>query len=139
MPTGWCASVTEPEAVGGADRHRRRMLFLFAAGPRAGLRGREGLDAVLMAAAFDQAVTLAFIDDGVFQLLPGQDAAAAGGDDHTGGFAALHLYDVDRILVERDSLQARGLDAADLRIAVEVVDGARLGEELRAHDFLFGF
>jgi len=125
--------------MNGKGTQRRRILFLFAAGPRVGARGREGLDAVLMAAAFDQPLTLAFMDDGVFQLLPGQDAGVVGGDDHTAGFAALALYDVDRILVEGAALRERGLEVSDLLVAAEVVDGARLGEELRSHDVVFGF
>ena len=38
----------------------------------------ESLEVVLIGAAFDQAVSLAFLDDGVFQLKAGQDTSEIG-------------------------------------------------------------
>jgi hypothetical protein len=51
-------------------------------------------------------VSLAFIDDGVFQLMAGQDTAAAGMKNFSRTFKALGDYDVHKFYVERESLGA---------------------------------
>ena len=73
------------------------------------------LEAVLIGAAFKQDVTLAFIDDGVFQLMAGQDTAAAGMKNFSCTFKALRrLRTCDKFYVEHESLAERGLTIEDL-------------------------
>jgi len=82
---------------------------------------------VMTAAAFDQAVRLLILDDGVFLLKRGQRPVAP-------LFEALALYDVEDILVERESLRERQLTAEDLVIPVRVVERADIAGLTAAHD-----
>lgn len=61
-----------------------------------------------MEAAFEQDVGLPFIDDGVFQLMAGQDTAAAGMKNFSRTFKMLGDYDVHKFYIERESLAERG-------------------------------
>lgn len=96
----------------------------------AGVRARETLDRVLTVAAFDQWVTLVFIDDGVYQLV------APGGRDRQGASAwrsmlgVLDLYDIREVYVDEQSLRARGLHVADLVVAAEVVARSGIRQRL---------
>jgi tRNA 2-thiouridine synthesizing protein C len=74
----------------------------------------EGLEVALIGAAFEQDVCMAFIDDGVYQLKKDQDTSATGIKNFSPAYRALGDYDVTRLYVERESLQARGLTEDDL-------------------------
>jgi tRNA 2-thiouridine synthesizing protein C len=74
----------------------------------------ESLEVVLIAAAFDQDVSLAFFDDGVYQIAKGQDTRGIGQKNFSATYRALGDYDINQIFVEQESLDARGLTADDL-------------------------
>jgi len=74
----------------------------------------ESLEVVLIGAAFDQQVSLAFVDDGVYQLMKGQDTTEVGIKNFSPTYAALGDYDVNKIYIEKESLEARGLTLDDL-------------------------
>jgi tRNA 2-thiouridine synthesizing protein C len=74
----------------------------------------ESLEVVLIAAAFDQDVSLAFFDDGVYQIAKGQDTTGIGQKNFSATYRALGDYDINQIFVEQESLDARGLTADDL-------------------------
>jgi tRNA 2-thiouridine synthesizing protein C len=73
------------------------------------------LEVVLIGAAFDQDVSLAFLDDGVFQLTKGQETGEIGVKNFSQAFRALGDYEVTRLYVEKESLAERGLTGADLQ------------------------
>ena len=108
----------------------KRWLFVMRHPPQSGLRVRETLDMILTAAAFDQPVSLLYLDDGVYQLQSGQ----SGGDL----LQALDLYDVKTILVERESMAIRTLTEADLAIPVRVISRAEVAGWVAAHDAVMG-
>lgn len=99
----------------------------------------ESLEVVLIAATFDQDVSLAFLDDGVFELVKGQDSKAIGVKNHSPTYRALDGYDVEKLYVERESMQARGLTEADLIVPVEVLSSAEMGELMAAQDVVLSF
>ncbi len=99
----------------------KKLAFLMTRPPFAGQAGREGLDAALVAAAYEQQLCLCFSGDGVWQLLPDQDAAAAHSKDHLATFKALPLYDVDELYVCAASLAERGIAVSDIRLPVQVL------------------
>jgi tRNA 2-thiouridine synthesizing protein C len=108
---------------------------------------------VLIGAAFDQEVSLMFVDDGVYQLVKGQDTAGIGMKNFSPTYRTLGDYEVKNIYVDQDSLAARGLSGDDLvQIAwedwesgeekeniVEVVDSARVSELMDDSDVIFSF
>jgi tRNA 2-thiouridine synthesizing protein C len=93
---------------------KKKFLYINRKAPYGTIYALESLEVVLIGAAFEQDVSLAFIDDGVFQLMDGQDTAAAGMKNFSRTYKALGDYDVRKFYVERESLDERGLKVEDL-------------------------
>lgn len=117
----------------------KRFMFMNRKAPHGSIYALEALEVVLIAAAFDQDVSLAFLDDGVFQLRQGQNAKAIDMKNFAPTFRALEDYDIEKLYVERESLDERGLTEADLIVPVEVVDRARMGALMADQDVVLSF
>jgi len=96
----------------------KKFLYVNRRAPYGTIYALESLEVVLIGAAFEQDVALAFVDDGVFQLAKGQNTDGIGVKNFSPTFRALGDYDVQKLFVERESLEERGLSEADL---IEVV------------------
>ena len=92
----------------------KKFMYVNRKAPYGTIYALESLEVVLIGAAFDQDVSLAFIDDGVFQLTEGQDTKAIGVKNFSPAFRALGDYDVNKLYVEKESLEERGLGLEDL-------------------------
>lgn len=92
----------------------KKFLYVNRKAPYGTVYALESLEVVLIGAAFEQDVALAFIDDGVFQLMKGQDTTDIGVKNFSPTYKALGDYDVNKIYVEKESLEARGLSIDDL-------------------------
>ena len=77
---------------------------------------------------------MVFMDDGVYQLKKNQDTTGIGMKNFSKTFGALEDYDVEKIYVEKESLDARGLTADDLVIPVEVLAAVDLSEIMARQD-----
>ncbi|MBK1630509.1 sulfurtransferase complex subunit TusC [Thiohalocapsa halophila] len=93
----------------------KQFLYLNRKAPYGTIYAWESLEVVLIGAAFDQDVSLAFMDDGVYQLTKGQDTAGVGMKNFSATYAALGDYEVKKIYVEKESLAERGLSLDDLQ------------------------
>ncbi|WP_252275171.1 sulfurtransferase complex subunit TusC [Pseudomonas subflava] len=103
----------------------KSMLIISRQAPWAGPSTREALDIALAGGAFDLPLGLLFLDDGVFQLVAGQQAAALQQKDLTANLQALPLFGVEELFVSSRSLTERGLIDAQLILpAVELDDHA---------------
>jgi tRNA 2-thiouridine synthesizing protein C len=114
---------------------------------------QESLEVVLIAAAFEQNVTLAFIDDGVYQLMQNQDTSAIGSKNFSPTYRALGDYDVSQIYVESESLEQRGLGKQDLmpltyededddwaeKDSIHIVSSAELADIIEQQDVILNF
>jgi len=127
--------VTEENAGGVA----KRFLYVNRRAPYGSIYALESLEVVLIGAAFEQDVSLAFLGDGVYQLAKGQDTKGLEVKNFSPTFRALEDYDVTKLYVEKEALEARGLTAADLVVPVEVVDAARMAEIMEAQDVILSF
>ncbi len=92
----------------------KKFLYLNRKAPYGTIYALESLEVVLIGAAFEQDVALAFVDDGVYQITKGQDTAGIGVKNFSPTYSALGDYDVNKIYVEKESLEARGLTVDDL-------------------------
>ena len=97
-----------------AEETKKKLLYVNRKAPHGTIYALEGLEVVLVGAAFEQDVSIAFLDDGVFQLLEGQDTAAIGVKNFSRSFKALGDFEVRKVYVERESLAERGLASSDL-------------------------
>ena len=104
----------------------KRFCYINRKAPYGTIYAHEMLESVLVASAFEQDVSVVFIDDGVFQLKKEQDTSSIGVKNFSPTFRALAHYDIEKIYVERESLASRGLTQEDLIIDVEVLGSAEL-------------
>ncbi len=93
----------------------KKFLYVNRKAPYGTIYALESLEVVLIGAAFDQDVSLAFLDDGVFQLTKGQDTKEIGVKNFSPTYRALGDYEVTKLYVEKESLDERGLSEADLQ------------------------
>jgi tRNA 2-thiouridine synthesizing protein C len=131
----------------------KKFLYLNRKAPYGTIYAWESLEVVLIGAAFDQEVSLMFLDDGVYQLTKGQNTVGIGMKNFSPTYRTLGDYEVKYIYVDRDSLEARGLTEDDLaQVAwedmdtgeerdniVEVVDAPRVTELMDESDIVFSF
>ncbi len=112
----------------------KRFMYVNRKAPYGTIYALECLEVVLITAAFDQDTSVVFVDDGVYQLKKNQDTAAIGMKNFSNTYRALDDYDVEKIYVEQESLDARGLTEEDLIIPVEVVSTENLKEIMSQQD-----
>ncbi len=131
----------------------KKFMYINRKAPYGTIYAWESLEVVLIGAAFDQEVSLAFVDDGVYQLMKGQDTTEVGIKNFSPTYAALGDYDVNKIYVEKESLEARGLTLDDLqhlvwedededwaeKDSIRVVTSAELAEILETQDITLSF
>ena len=114
-------------------------MFVNRKAPYGTIYALESLEVVLIAATFDQDVSLVFLDDGVYELVKGQQTKAAGVKNFSPTYRALDGYDVEKLYVERASLDTRGLTEDDLLVDVEVLDSAALAALMVEQDVVLSF
>ncbi len=117
----------------------KKFMFLNRKAPYGTIYALESLEVVLITATFDQDVSLVFMDDGVYELLKGQDTKDIGIKNHSKTYRALDGYDVEKLYVERESLQARGLTEDDLMVDVKVLSSAEMGALMAEQDVVLSF
>ena len=117
----------------------KKFMFVNRQPPYGTIYALESLEVVLIAATFDQDCSLVFVDDGVYQLAKGQDTKAIGVKNFSPTWRALDDYDINKLYVERESMEARGLSADDFVVPVEVMSSAQLGELMAAQDVVLSF
>ena len=115
----------------------KRFMYVNSRPPHGTIYAQECLEVVLITAAFEQFESLVFIDDGVYQLKKDQDTTGIGTKNFSRTYRALDDYDVERIYVEQESLDARGLTADDLIIEAEILSTEELREIMAQQDVVF--
>lgn len=93
----------------------KKFMYINRKAPYGTIYAWEALEVVLIGAAFEQDVSVTFMDDGVYQLAKGQDTSGIGMKNFSPTYAALGDYDVNKIYVEKESLEERGLSLDDLQ------------------------
>lgn len=111
----------------------RSILIISRQAPWAGTGARDALDIVLAGAAFELPVSLLFLDDGVLQLVAGQQPGQLQLKDLQANLRALPLFGVDQIHVAARSLAERGLVADDLALEAECLDDTAISALISAH------
>jgi tRNA 2-thiouridine synthesizing protein C len=117
----------------------KKFMFVNRRAPYGTIYALESLEVVLIAATFDQDVSLVFVDDGVYELVKGQNTQAIGIKNHSKTYRALDGYDVQKLYVERESLAARGLTEDDLIVDVQVLGSAEMAALMAEQDVVLSF
>jgi tRNA 2-thiouridine synthesizing protein C len=117
----------------------KKFMYVNRKAPHGTIYAQESLEVVLIAAAFDQDVSLAFIDDGVYQVVKGQDTKSVSMKNFSSTFRALDDYDINKLYVQKESMEARGLSEKDFLVPVEVKTAAELCALMEQQDVLLSF
>lgn len=117
----------------------KKFMFVNRKAPYGTIYALESLEVVLITAAFDQDVSLAFLDDGVYQLKKGQQTKGIETKNFSPTYRALEGYDIEKLYVERESMEARGLAEEDLLVDVTVLSRAEMGSLMEEQDVLLSF
>ncbi len=131
----------------------KKFMYLNRRAPYGTIYAWESLEVVLIGAAFDQEVSLMFVDDGVFQLVKGSDTSESDMKNFTPTYRTLGDYGVRHMYVDKASLEARGLTQDDLiEVAwedweteeevdniVEILDSEEIAKKLEESDVVFSF
>lgn len=118
-----------------------KLAFLFRTAPHGNTISREGLDALLAATAFcdEEEIGVFFIDDGVLNLLDGQNPELLLQKDFIRTFKLLDLYDIEQRFVCTDSLDQYNLNTEQLIISAEKIDRTSLINKLSQAEKVFTF
>ena len=123
----------------------KKFMFVNRKAPYGTIYALESLEVVLITAAFDQDVSLVFLDDGVYQLKKGQQTKGIENKNFSPTYGIIEMEkedadeddDIDmvwRIIVEKESLDARGLTEDDFKVSVEVLSAAEIADIVDASD-----
>ncbi|RYY75757.1 MAG: sulfurtransferase complex subunit TusC [Gammaproteobacteria bacterium] len=118
----------------------KKLLFVSRHAPYGSSLAKEALDAILAASAYDQQLSLLFMEDGVFQLLKNQSANEIGQKSFAAILPALPLYGINAIYVHRESLEKRQITINELVIdGVQLIDSSAISSLLAQQDQLLSF
>jgi len=128
--------IPEEEHSGGVIK---KFMYVNRRAPHGSIYAQESLEVVLVGAAFEQDVSVVFLDDGVYQIRKDQDTSAIGTKNFSKTFRALEMYDVEKLYVEKESMQARGMTEDDLNVPVEVKTSEEIGRLMEEQDVVLSF
>ncbi|MDA8095183.1 MAG: sulfurtransferase complex subunit TusC [Betaproteobacteria bacterium] len=117
----------------------KKFMFVNRKAPYGTIYALEGLEVVLISAAFDQDVSLAFVDDGVYELVKGQATKGIDVKNFSPTYRALEGYDIEKLYVDAESLKARGLTEENLIVPVEVLSNEEMADLMAGQDVVISF
>jgi len=117
----------------------KKFMFVNRKAPYGTVYALESLEVVLISAAFDQDVSLAFLDDGVYQLKKGQQTKGIETKNFSPTYRALDGYDIEKLYVEKEAMEARGLTEEDLLVDVTVLSRKEMGALMEEQDVVLSF
>ena len=126
---------------------KKRIMYVHRRAPYGTIYALEALDVMLAGAVFEQNVSAAFIDDGVYQLRRGQNPSVLQMKDFSKTFGALPDFDFTHIYAEQESLEQRGMSMDDLIEistdddcnAVKLISSRALSELMERQDVILQF
>jgi tRNA 2-thiouridine synthesizing protein C len=131
----------------------KKFLYINRKAPYGTIYALESLEVVLIGAAFEQKVSLAFIDDGVYQLIDKQDTTGIGMKNFSKTYRALGDFEINKLYVEKESLAERGLTVENLmhltwedenedyaeKPSIILVDRAEMAQIITTQDVVLSF
>lgn len=112
----------------------KKFMFVNRKAPYGTIYALESLEVVLISAAFEQDVSLAFLDDGVYQLVKNVNTEGVEMKSFSKTYRALEGYDIEKLYVDRESMEMRGLTEEDLVVDVQVVSAAEMADLMNEQD-----
>ncbi|TWX52190.1 sulfurtransferase complex subunit TusC [Colwellia hornerae] len=118
---------------------KKSVAIVNASAPFSTANAKDSLDVALIFGSYEQAISLYFQGDGVYQLIPKQQPEFIQQKDFLKTLAALTFYDIENIYVCQHSLTERGL-ANDFSIEnVAVLNRVEFSKSLHQHQSILRF
>jgi len=115
----------------------KKVMFVNQQPPHGSHYAKEQLQMAMVFGAFEQHVSLLFIEDGVYSLIAEQQTDSIGFEDFSKMYKSLEkFYDISDVFVEEQSLMSRGLCIERLLVRAHVVDHQQIELLMREHDFV---
>ncbi|MCL4321376.1 MAG: sulfurtransferase complex subunit TusC [Deltaproteobacteria bacterium] len=114
-----------------SEQEKTKVMFVCRSAPYGNIFEQEAIEAMIMFGAYEQDISVSFIDDGVYSLKKGQDTSLLGKKNFSLTYMILKDdFEINHIYVEKESLEERGLNESDLITEVEVLDRNALREKM---------
>lgn len=117
----------------------KRLIFIIDKPLHGDICAQEFLDAILMAAAFDQLVAVMFLGDGVYAIKQHQEPEVLDMKNCLPTFETLSMYGIKDVFVEHESLRERDLTVEQLQIPLTVLSREKLNQQMTTSDHIFSF
>ena len=98
----------------------KKLMFVMQKPPHGSIYPYEGLEFILISGAYEQEISLVFLGDGVYNIKKDQDTSELGIKGFVKTYRTLEGYDIEKLYVDKKSMEDRGLTVDDLIIPVEV-------------------
>lgn len=113
------------------------ILCIIKQAPYGTHKGSSAIDAAMLLAALDHKISLAFIEDGIWHLMPEQHPEELPMKAYTKALKALDIYDIEKVYAIDEDLSQRGLKQSELLIPITLVNRPTLGQLMTEHDYIF--
>ncbi len=117
----------------------KSVAILNASAPLSNANAKDSLDVALIFGSYEQAVSLYFQGDGVYQLVTKQQPELVQQKDFLKTFTALEFYDIENIYVCHLSLNQRGLAEKFSIENVQVLNQDDFAISLHQHQTILRF
>lgn len=117
----------------------KKLMYVCRTAPYGTIYALEALEVVLIGAAFEQDVCMVFTDDGVFEIMKGQKTDDIGMKNFSPTYRALEMYDVEKLYVEKEAMEQRGLSEEDFNVDVEVKSAAEIQALMEEMDIVLNY
>lgn len=118
---------------------KKSVLIVLRHSPYGSSLAKAALDVTLATAAFEQAVDLLFLGDGVLQLLPDQDSRPLGIRNVGRQLASLPLYDINCVYVDAESAKRYNISLLHAPFETRLLDRTAMNRLMVRYDHLLGF
>lgn len=116
-----------------------KLMFVMRKAPYGTIYSFEGLETVLIMGAYEQDISLLFVDDGVYAIKKGMDTTPLGIKNFSPTFRVLEGYDIEKLYIDKESMESRGLTLDDFVVEPEVLDKEQIAKLMEEQDVLFPF
>lgn len=100
---------------------------------------KEGIDAILTAAAYDQNLTILFANEGLSLLLRNQQSDAIQQKCVEKMLNAFSLYDINEVYVDHESIKARAYALTHFSIPTKLLSKEASNHLLQSQDIILSF
>ncbi len=118
---------------------KKTVLVVLKHSPYGSSLAKASLDVALAAGAFEQAIDLLFLGDGVLQLLPDQDSHKLGLKNVSRQLASLPFYDINSVYVDAEAAARYNLDLTKAPIETRALEQKQMHQLMVGYDHLLGF